>query len=100
MGAEEGILYAECDLETGVLTKLRHDFAGHYNRPDIFQLQVNRAAPRIYTVHTTEEQLAPPADPAAAAGPRPLPRTAGRRALARPAPARRARARRKRGDRK
>ena len=50
MGAEEGILYAECDLEIGILTKLRHDFAGHYNRPDIFQLHVNRAAPRIYTV--------------------------------------------------
>src|SRR5512144_549921 len=26
MGAEEGILYAECNLELGVLTKLRHDF--------------------------------------------------------------------------
>ena len=44
MGAEEGILYAECDLELGVLAKLRHDFAGHYNRPDIFQLQINRGA--------------------------------------------------------
>jgi len=51
MGAEEGILYADCDLELGVLTKLRHDFAGHYNRPDIFQLHVNRAAPHLYTVH-------------------------------------------------
>ncbi len=62
MGAEEGILYAECDLEAGVLAKLRHDFAGHYNRPDIFQLQVNRAAPRIYTVHGTEERrVLPPA---------------------------------------
>ncbi|MBI2297280.1 MAG: carbon-nitrogen hydrolase family protein [Betaproteobacteria bacterium] len=58
MGSEEGILYAECNLELGVLTKLRHDFAGHYNRPDIFQLQVNRAAPRIYTVH--EERVALP----------------------------------------
>ena len=98
MGAEEGILYAECDLELGVLTKLRHDFAGHYNRPDIFQLQVNRAAPRIYTVNATEDQLPPPADPPAAVGARRLPRSAGRRALARPAPVRRAR--RKRGDRK
>ena len=58
MGAEEGILYAECNLELGVLTKLRHDFAGHYNRPDIFQLQVNRSAPRIYTV--SEERAALP----------------------------------------
>ena len=59
MGAEEGILYADCDLELGVLTKLRHDFAGHYNRPDIFQLQVNRAAPRIYTVHDERAALPP-----------------------------------------
>lgn len=58
MGAEEGILYAECNLELGVLTKLRHDFAGHYNRPDIFQLQINRAAPHIYTVQGAREHAA------------------------------------------
>jgi len=51
MGAEEGILYADCNLEIGILMKLRHDFAGHYNRPDIFQLHVNRTAPHIYAVH-------------------------------------------------
>jgi nitrilase len=51
MGPEEGILYADCNLELGILTKLRHDFAGHYNRPDIFQLHVNRTAPHIYAVH-------------------------------------------------
>ena len=80
MGAEEGILYAECDLELGVLAKLRHDFAGHYNRPDIFQLQINRGAPHIYTVHGTREHAAleapaqgqppgvPPAIPDAARG--------------------------------
>ncbi|RAI43968.1 carbon-nitrogen hydrolase family protein [Rhodoplanes roseus] len=62
MGAEEGILYADCDLELGILTKLRHDFAGHYNRPDIFRLHVNRAAPSIYTVHNAD--LAPPAETA------------------------------------
>ena len=58
LGAEEAILYAECNLELGVLTKLRHDFAGHYNRPDIFQLQINRSAPHIYTVHGAREQSA------------------------------------------
>ena len=31
--------------------KLRHDFAGHYNRPDIFHLHINRSAPRLYSVH-------------------------------------------------
>ena len=55
MGAEEGILYAECNLELGVLAKLRHDFAGHYNRPDVFQVHINRGAPRIYTVYGTRD---------------------------------------------
>ncbi len=55
MGAEEGILYAECNLEAGIAMKLRHDFAGHYNRADIFQLHVNRSAPHLYTVHEAED---------------------------------------------
>jgi aliphatic nitrilase len=66
MGAEEGILYADCDLELGIQMKLRHDFAGHYNRPDIFHLHVNRAAPHLYTVHGAHEQ---PALPDAGAAP-------------------------------
>lgn len=57
MGAEEGILYADCDLELSVHTKLRHDFAGHYNRPDIFQLHVNRATPQLYTVYGSQPML-------------------------------------------
>ena len=57
LGAEEGILYAECNLELGIQMKLRHDFAGHYNRPDIFQLHVNRAAPHLYTVHGAQPVL-------------------------------------------
>lgn len=62
MGVEEGILYADCDLEIGINMKMRHDFAGHYNRPDIFQLQVNRGTPHLYTVVGVEEraELAPP----------------------------------------
>lgn len=68
LGAEEGILYADCNLELGIQMKLRHDFAGHYNRPDIFQLHINRAAPQLYRVHNdpstlpgpTEEALPPP----------------------------------------
>jgi aliphatic nitrilase len=58
LGAEEGILYAECNLEIGIAMKLRHDFAGHYNRPDIFQLHVNRNAPRLYHVYDVPEHSA------------------------------------------
>jgi aliphatic nitrilase len=68
MGIEEGILYADCDLEIGIRMKLRHDFAGHYNRPDIFQVHVNRAAPHIYTVHGAEAGKALPGNRAAAIG--------------------------------
>src|SRR5204862_6446759 len=55
MGAEEAIIYADCDLDLGIRMKLRHDFAGHYNRPDIFHLQINRAAPKLYSVHGVEQ---------------------------------------------
>lgn len=47
MGPEEGILYADIDLEVAVRAKLTHDFAGHYNRPDVFQLSVNVSTPQI-----------------------------------------------------
>lgn len=67
MGAEEGILYADCNLELGVLMKLRHDFAGHYNRPDIFQLHVNRRAPRLYAVHGADEAALSGGEPPALA---------------------------------
>lgn len=56
MGPEEGILYADCNMDLAIQMKLRHDFAGHYNRPDIFQLHVNRAAPQLYHVHNAEER--------------------------------------------
>jgi aliphatic nitrilase len=55
LGPQEGILYAECNLDLAIQMKLRHDFAGHYNRPDIFHLQINRAAPRLYSVHGGED---------------------------------------------
>jgi aliphatic nitrilase len=42
VGNEETILYADMDLEAGVKMKLRHDLAGHYNRPDVFRLLVNK----------------------------------------------------------
>jgi nitrilase len=48
MGNEEGILYADLDLDIGIMMKLRHDFAGHYNRPDIFALRINTTQPQIF----------------------------------------------------
>ena len=60
LGPEEGILYAECNLEVGIGMKLRHDFAGHYNRPDVFQLHVNRTAPKLY--HVSENITEPERD--------------------------------------
>jgi aliphatic nitrilase len=47
IGGDEEILYADMDLELGVRMKLRHDFAGHYNRADVFQLNLNRQAPNL-----------------------------------------------------
>src|SRR4029078_826904 len=60
MGAEEGILYAECNLDLGIQMKLRHCFPGHYNRPDIFQVHINRAAPQLYRVHNDPAALGAP----------------------------------------
>lgn len=48
MGGEEGILYADIDLEECVRLKLMHDMGGHYNRPDVFTLLVNNTAPELF----------------------------------------------------
>lgn len=48
LGHEEGILYADLDLERSVEEKLIHDLAGHYNRPDVFCLKVNTEVPSLY----------------------------------------------------
>ena len=60
MGPEEGLLLADCDLSVIRRAKLAVDFAGHYNRPDIFSLHVNRRAPAARVDHGA----APPASPA------------------------------------
>ena len=39
---EEGIVYGEIDLNRCIQPKQMHDIVGHYNRFDIFRLQVNQ----------------------------------------------------------
>ncbi|KAJ6038249.1 uncharacterized protein N7446_005059 [Penicillium canescens] len=41
--AEEGVLYAEMDLDRCIEGKQYHDVVGGYQRLDVFQLQVNRS---------------------------------------------------------
>lgn len=55
MGPEEGILYAEVDLDRCVDERTVHDFAGHYNRPDVFELRVRTRSPRM--VRWVEEEF-------------------------------------------
>jgi nitrilase len=52
----EELIYADIDLNKGVELKQLHDISGGYNRFDIFQLKVNRAAQR-----PVEFETAPPA---------------------------------------
>lgn len=43
--AGEGIVYADVDLNEILLRKVGMDFAGHYNRPDVFDFRVRTEAP-------------------------------------------------------
>jgi aliphatic nitrilase len=46
-GSDEGILSADIDLRQCVKAKHIHDYVGHYNRPDIFRLTVNRSTTNL-----------------------------------------------------
>lgn len=46
-GTAEGILSSEIDLQQCVVAKHIHDYAGHYNRPDVFTLRINRTVGRL-----------------------------------------------------
>jgi aliphatic nitrilase len=41
-----------------VRAKLTHDFAGHYNRPDVFQLRLNTLAPQLLSREAWQHQPA------------------------------------------
>lgn len=55
MGPEEGILYADIDLEECVNRKIFHDFAGHYNRSDVFQLLCSSTKQSIISESAQDE---------------------------------------------
>ena len=46
---EEQLLFADLDLSRCLHEKTVHDLAGHYNRPDIFRLEVDRRRRSIYS---------------------------------------------------
>jgi aliphatic nitrilase len=54
---EEGIVYADIDLEKCIQPKQMHDILGHYNRFDIFDLRVNTAPTRNITFIDKHDQF-------------------------------------------
>ena len=40
---QEGVLYADIDLEEVIKGRFEFDPAGHYNRPDVFSFKVNQS---------------------------------------------------------
>ena len=59
----EEILVAECSSKNVLAAKACFDVAGHYSRPDVFQLHVNRGqARRVVETGVDEETAGEPAD--------------------------------------
>ena len=54
---EEGMIYADIDLEKCIQPKQMHDILGHYNRFDIFDLRVNTAPTRKITFIDNHEEF-------------------------------------------
>lgn len=57
MEAGEGILYCDIDTQDVIIPKMIHDFAGHYNRPDVFSVTINGTEPRLLTRHASNEPV-------------------------------------------
>ena len=54
---DEGIVYADIDLEKCIQPKQMHDILGHYNRFDIFDLRVNTAPTRNITFINNHDEF-------------------------------------------
>ena len=55
---KEETLYADLDISQLALNKAMLDTAGHYARPDVFNLTVNRSPrPMVRSVYDTLERL-------------------------------------------
>lgn len=54
---DEGMVYADIDLEKCIQPKQMHDILGHYNRFDIFDLRVNTAPTRKITFVDNDEKF-------------------------------------------
>jgi aliphatic nitrilase len=58
---DEGIVYADIDLNACIQPKQMHDIVGHYNRFDVFSLQVNQTPQR--PVHFITDDGTQPGSP-------------------------------------
>jgi nitrilase len=61
LNSKEGILYAEIDVPYATGSRWKLDVAGHYSRPDVFQLTINRQPHRQLreTVPGTDPKTSP-----------------------------------------
>jgi nitrilase len=65
---QEGILYADLDLGQVVKAKHSLDVAGHYARPDVFELRINRGSHPPFVDSGAPTAAAPAVPPSKSAG--------------------------------